>query len=68
MGRPSRPLGLHRPNDHPRRTRRIPETYSGNPNPSLVLQDLGVEYLITRTGIKPHACCRYKQGPIDCLI
>ena len=42
--------------------------YSGNPNPSLVLQDLGDEYLITRTGIKPHACCRYKQGPIDCLI
>ena len=35
---------------------------------SLVLQDLGDEYLITRTGIKPHACCRYKQGPIDCLI
>ena len=33
-----------------------------------MLQDLGDEYLITRTGIKPHACCRYKQGPIDCLI
>ena len=44
------------------------QAYSGNPEPSLVLQDLGDEYLITRTGIKPHACCRYKQGPIDCLI
>ncbi len=44
------------------------QAYSGNPDPSLVLQDLGEEYLITRTGIKPHACCRYKQGPIDCLI
>ena len=44
------------------------QAYSGNPDPSLVLQDLGDEYLITRTGIKPHACCRYKQGPIDCLI
>ena len=44
------------------------QAYSGNPDYSLVLQDLGDEYLITRTGIKPHACCRYKQGPIDCLI
>jgi len=44
------------------------QAYSGNPNPSLILEDLGGEYLITRTGIKPHACCRYKQGPIDCLI
>ena len=21
-----------------------------------------------RTSIKPHACCRYKQGPIDCIL
>ncbi len=42
--------------------------YSGNPDPSLVLKDLGEEYQITRTGIKPHTCCRYKQGPIDCLL
>lgn len=44
------------------------QAYSGNPAPWLALEDLGEEYLITRTGIKPHACCRYKQGPIDCLI
>ena len=44
------------------------QAYSGNPDMSLALQDLGDEYLITRTGIKPHACCRYNQGPIDCLI
>ena len=42
--------------------------YSGDPDPSLVLKDLGEEYQITRTGIKPHSCCRYKQGPIDCLL
>ena len=42
--------------------------YSGDPDPSLILKDLGDEYQITRTGIKPHACCRYKQGPIDCLL
>ncbi len=42
--------------------------YSGDPDPSLVLKDLGEEYLLTQTGIKPHACCRYNQGPIDCLL
>ena len=42
--------------------------YSGDPNPDLVLKDLGDEFLVTRTSIKPHSCCRYKQGPIDCLI
>jgi 2-methylcitrate dehydratase PrpD len=42
--------------------------YSGNPDPSLVLKDLGTEYQVTRTGVKPHACCRYNQGPIDCLL
>jgi len=43
-------------------------SYSGDPDPSLVLKDLGEEYLLTQTGIKPHACCRYNQGPIDCLL
>jgi 2-methylcitrate dehydratase PrpD len=42
--------------------------YSGDPDPSLVLKDLGDEYQVTRTGVKPHACCRYNQGPIDCLL
>jgi len=23
---------------------------------------------VMRTNIKPHACCRYKQGPIDCIL
>jgi len=26
------------------------------------------EYEITRTGIKPHACCRYNQTPIDAAL
>ena len=42
--------------------------YSGNPDYGSVLEDLGTEYQITRTSIKPHSCCRYKQGPIDCLL
>ncbi|MCH7625783.1 MAG: MmgE/PrpD family protein, partial [Chloroflexi bacterium] len=42
--------------------------YSGDADPSEVLRGLGEEFLITQTGIKPHACCRYNQGPIDCLL
>ena len=42
--------------------------YSGDADPDEVLRGLGDEYLITQTGIKPHACCRYNQGPIDCLL
>ena len=42
--------------------------YSGDPNPSLVLKDLSDDFLIARTSVKPHACCRWKHGPIDCLL
>ncbi|MBI2935860.1 MAG: MmgE/PrpD family protein [Chloroflexi bacterium] len=42
--------------------------YSGDPAPELVLQDLGDVFHITRTSVKPHACCRYNQGPIDCIL
>ena len=28
----------------------------------------GAPYEVMRTSIKPHACCRYKQGPIDCIL
>ena len=44
------------------------QAYSGDPDPSLVLKDLGEEYQVTRTSIKPHTCCRFNQGPIDCLL
>ena len=42
--------------------------YSADPDPELVIQGLGDEFQITRMGIKPHSCCRYSQGPIDCLL
>ena len=44
------------------------QAYSGDPDPSLILKDLGEEYLVTRTSVKPHTCCRFNQGPIDCLL
>ncbi|HCP23072.1 MAG: MmgE/PrpD family protein [SAR202 cluster bacterium] len=44
------------------------QAYSDNPEPGLVLKDLGEEYQVTRTSIKPHTCCRFKHGPIDCLL
>jgi len=42
--------------------------YSRKAKPELVTQDLGENFEIMRTSIKPHACCRYMQAPIDGLI
>ena len=42
--------------------------YSGDADPDEILRGLGDGFLITQTSIKPHACCRYNQGPIDCLL
>lgn len=42
--------------------------YSRKPKPELVTQDLGQTFEILRTSVKPHACCRYMQSPIDGLI
>jgi 2-methylcitrate dehydratase PrpD len=42
--------------------------YSRNPKPEMVTQDLGKDFEILRTSIKPHACCRYIQAPIDGVI
>jgi 2-methylcitrate dehydratase PrpD len=43
-------------------------SYSDHSVPDKVLQDLGRVYHITRTSIKPHACCRYNQSGIDALL
>ncbi len=42
--------------------------YSRKAIPELVTKDLGKDFEIMRTSIKPHACCRYIQSPIDGLI
>jgi 2-methylcitrate dehydratase PrpD len=42
--------------------------YSSDPYPSPVLKDLSDDFMIARANVKPHACCRWKHGPIDCLL
>jgi len=42
--------------------------YSDKPRPERLFSDWKNPYKIMKTSIKPHACCRYNQGPIDCLL
>lgn len=42
--------------------------YSAGSNPVKIIEDWGSPYEVMRTSIKPHACCRYKQGPIDGIL
>ena len=43
-------------------------SYSPSSDASKILEGFGEPYQILRTSIKPHACCRYKQGPIDGIL
>jgi 2-methylcitrate dehydratase PrpD len=42
--------------------------YSRKPDFDAVTEDLGDSFEIMRTGVKPHACCRYMQPGIDAII
>jgi len=44
--------------------------YSDRADPDAVLADVDddLEFEVTRTGVKPHACCRYNQTPIDAVL
>ena len=42
--------------------------YSPKSKAEKVLAGWGAPYEVMKTSIKPHACCRYKQGPIDCIL
>jgi 2-methylcitrate dehydratase PrpD len=42
--------------------------YSGSSDPGKILEGLGDSYHVVMTSIKPHACCRYKQAPIDGVL
>lgn len=42
--------------------------YSLNSDSNKVLDGIGSSFEIMRTSIKPHACCRYMQPPIDGIL
>jgi 2-methylcitrate dehydratase PrpD len=42
--------------------------YSNGADPSKVLEGIGSWFGIVRTSVKPHACCRYMQPPIDAVL
>src|SRR5579863_2902395 len=42
--------------------------YSRNPVPDRLTSNLGESFEILHTAVKPHACCRYMQGPIDAIL
>jgi 2-methylcitrate dehydratase PrpD len=42
--------------------------YSRNPAAERLTDGLGKSYEILQTAVKPHACCRYMQGPIDAIL
>jgi len=42
--------------------------YSRKPAPERLTDGLGKSFEILRTAVKPHACCRYMQGPIDAIL
>jgi len=44
------------------------KSYSPYPKPGRILKNWGQPFQVLKTSIKPHACCRYKQGPIDGIL
>ncbi len=42
--------------------------YSNGADPSKVLEGIGSGFEILRASVKPHACCRYMQPPIDGVL
>ena len=42
--------------------------YSPGSKKEKIMDSWGSPYQVMRASIKPHACCRYMQGPIDALI
>ncbi|MCE2404393.1 MAG: MmgE/PrpD family protein [Dehalococcoidia bacterium] len=42
--------------------------YTDDADETKVLEGLGDTFYINKVSIKPHACCRYNQGPLDCIL
>jgi len=43
-------------------------SYSNGADATKVLEGIGSDFEILRTSIKPYACCRYMQPPIDAIL
>ena len=44
------------------------KAYSLHPDPGRITDGLGTDFQILQTAVKPHACCRYTQAPIDAVL
>ena len=44
------------------------KAYGVQPDPSKISAGLGEDFQILHTAVKPHACCRYTQAPIDAVL
>ncbi|MBI3302513.1 MAG: MmgE/PrpD family protein [Deltaproteobacteria bacterium] len=44
------------------------KAYSLHPDPGRITDGLGMDFQILQTAVKPHACCRYTQAPIDAVL
>lgn len=44
------------------------KAYSPASEPAKIFAGWCDPYQVMQTSIKPYACCRYKQGPIDCIL
>ena len=44
------------------------KAYGVRPDPRKISEGLGEDFQILRTAVKPHACCRYTQAPIDAVL
>ncbi len=44
------------------------KAYSSHPDPQKITDGLGEDFQILKTAVKPHACCRYSQAPIDAVL
>jgi 2-methylcitrate dehydratase PrpD len=44
------------------------KAYSPQSDPSKLFTGWGKPFKIEQTSIKPHSCCRYMQGPLDCIL
>ena len=44
------------------------KAYGVQPDPKKISDGLGDDFQILQTAVKPHACCRYTQAPIDSVL